>query len=528
MLEFFRRQSKLIMIAVTVVIVIAFVFWSGNTRPSDPGVVRPEDTAMSVHGREYSFVEAARLQRSYTIASQLGLPGVLGRGGFANEIIGMHLQYRNSNTGMPLTYEEVPMDYCVNLLVLRDALQRYGIRASDAEAKEYFRRLPAFNENGQFNPETAKQYLQMIGSRGFREDDIYEVLRDAIGFQRVFQIVAGNVVSSPAMVERYYAGAFSTIKAATIPFPLEDYKKKVEVAPEEIKTYYEEKKAGYKSDEKRAVTLVVFPRPDDKGKDAEAKVKADQAYNEMIQKFSEKVLTPNVNLEAEATATKEAEIRPIATFAMSAPPEEFKEETDLVDAIFNNDPERLPISDPIPTKKGYAFFKVTKIEEPKQQELKEVEAKVREVLVIQKATVAMTKAANDARAKLEAAIKGGKKFEEAAKEAGLTPQNVAEFSAVNPPPDLADGYKFGGAAQFTAPGNFAKEVIETENGLVLLYVVAKELRKSEESAATRLRVATSLDGLARQDVFRMWFERARTDAAPETDALFRTALGQAR
>ncbi len=533
MLEFLRRQSKPIMIAVTTIIVIAFVFWSGNTRRHDGAHARPEDIALRVGGRDVSYLDASKLQHSYVLSRQLGLPGVgmeglFRQGGFGNELIGSSFRHGDASTMMPLIYEDVPVDYCLNLLVLRGAMEEHGIRVTDEEAREYFRKLPAFNTNGQLDPDTVRDFLRMIGSRGQGEEDVYTLLRDVIGFQRLYQIVAGNVVCNPATAEKYYAAYFSTVKAASIPFALEDYKKKVQLTDKAVTDYYEEHKASYKSDEKRAITLIVFPRPDTKGKDAEGTVKAEREYDALVQKFSEAVLKPDVKFEEEAKATKIAEIKTIPLFTASAPPEELKEENELISAVFANDPKRLPISDPLTLKKGYAFFKVTTIEEPKQLELKDVDAKVREILTAREASLAMNKAANEARTKLEASLKAGKKFEDAVKEAGLTSQNVAEFSVANPPPDIAVGFKFGTAAQFTPPGSLAKDIIESENGLLLLYVISKELRKTEESAATKVRVVATLDTLARQDVFRAWFDKAVTSADIRADKLLQSALNQSR
>jgi hypothetical protein len=151
------------------------------------------------------------------------------------------------------------------------------------------------------------------------------------------------------------------------------------------------------------------------------------------------------------------------------------------------------------------------VEEPKPLELKDVKDKIREVLVRQRATEAMTKAANEARAKLEAAIKGGKSFADAAKEAGLTPQVLAEFSAANPPTDLSIGYAIAREAQFTAPGTFAKE-----------------LRKNPEGASTKTMIATSLDRMAQQDIFRSWFKEQHRNADIKADTLLKMATDNAR
>jgi hypothetical protein len=524
MLEFLRRQSKPIMITVAAVIIIAFTFWGGVSRGSR-GQVTPESTAIRVSGREYTFVDVNRLQRTFELARQTGLPGT--SRDFAQDVVGLHFQHASQKTGGALGYENAPFDYGINIIVLRNALEQFGIRPSDAEVQAAFQKLPAFATNGQYNPEIAREFENWIRGRGFSQDELYDVIRDSIGLQRLQQIVAGNIVSGPGMVDRFYASAFSTIKAATIPFPLEDFKKKAEVSEDDLKKYFEENKDGYKSEEKRALTLVLFPKPDTAAMNAEATVKAQHEYQEKVQKFAEKVVEPNANLAAEATAAK-GEVRQIAAFARTSPPDEFKEEQKLVTAIFRNVPKDAAVSDPVQTAKGYAFFQVTTVDEPKPLELKDVKDKVREVLVSQKAAEAMSKAANDTRKKVEEAVKGGKSFADAAKDAGVTPQVLAEFSAANPPGDLSIGYRIAQESQFTAPGNFAKEILESENGVSLLFVLSKELRKNPEGVTSKTMITNSLDQMTKQDIFRAWFEERYKDSRIDSGKLLNVALSSER
>jgi len=59
--------------------------------------------------------------------------------------------------------------------------------------------------------------------------------------------------------------------------------------------------------------------------------------------------------------------------------------------------------------------RITDIQEPKQQELKDVKEKIKETLVAQKAQEAIMKAANEARTALVDGLKAGEKLEELTK-----------------------------------------------------------------------------------------------------------------
>jgi hypothetical protein len=218
------------------------------------------------------------------------------------------------------------------------------------------------------------------------------------------------------------------------------------------------------------------------------------------------------------------ELKTEALFTMEAPPEALKEEPSLISEIFRIDPKNRPVSDPVEGSKGYYFFSVTQEEEPKQQELAEVKEKITEQLTAQKAQELMTKAASEARKKLEEAIKGGKTFEEAAKEANLTPQQLPEFSPSNPLMDRTNGREIAAETRTTPAGSFTKP-LPTENGVLLVYVISKELRKREDGATTKANIEKSLDGMMQGDIFRAWFQRRRDEAKENADPLQRRLLG---
>ena len=147
-----------------------------------------------------------------------------------------------------------------------------------------------------------------------------------------------------------------------------------------------------------------------------------------------------------------------------------------------------------------------------------MKSKVRDILLSQKATEAMGKAANDAKKKLEEALKAGKKFEEAAKEANLKTQMLPEFSVTAPPSDLSNGQEIAREAMDTPAGSFTKP-LTTDNGVLLVHVISKELRKREDSASMRKNITSSLVSSSQSDLFLSWFERLYQDSMIKADLL---------
>ena len=525
MLEFLRHQTKPIMITVAVIIIVSFIFWGGQTNKSgfDRGGFSPDHPMLTVFGDDYTMADVGRIQRDYQIAEELRLPGA--QNFFAYDLVGLKFTTADKNSGMPLMVAGAPLDFAPNLVVLREALEKHGIRASDEEVQQTFRSLGQFQVNGQFDRDRDLNCENSLSERGLKLADVYDVVRDSIGLQKLQKLVSGNLVANPKVAAEYYTFSYQTIKAASIPFALEDFKKAAKITDEEISKYFEENKAEYKSPEKRAISYVIAPKPNTDGKNAEDTTKLRNAYNKSLGDLAAALLDPKADFEAEvkkAVFEPKLEIKTAPAFAMDAPPEEFKNDFEFLRAVFNNNVETHPISDPVQIDKGYAIFKVTKIDQPGQQELKDVKDKIRDTLAEQKGTEAMQKAANEAKKKLEEAVKSGKKFEDAAKEAGLNPQMLAEFSPARPLTDLSNGREISREAMTAPAGSFTKP-LSTENGVILVYVISKDIRKSEDSATSKKSIASSLDDRTQNDLFRAWFERRYEEAGVKFDTILLTS-----
>jgi hypothetical protein len=507
MLEFLRKHQGTMWIIITVVVIIAFTFFGNAPNPSGSGQPTGADTAFNVYGRDYSFADFTKLQSFYTLGSALRLTA--GRESWADMLGYMAQRYQSQS--------REPMDFAFNLLVLREELKKNGIHVSDEEVKAAFKKLPALQSETGFDAGRAEFIQNQLGSMGFTTADLYDLLRDWLGFQKLQTLVSGSYVTSDFVSKQLYAATFQTIKASSIPFALETFKKSAQVTDDEVKKYHEENKDNFKTTEKRAISYIFLAKPDVEKLNAEDTVKARNAYGEKVNNLALAVIQPDAKFEDEAKKAG-AEVKTLPAFSMDAPPEELKEESTLVRAVFSNIPKTHPVSDPVEGSKGYFLFKVTEVQDPKLKEFAEVQGTIKDTLIAQKAQEAMTKAANEARKKLEEAIKGGKKFEDAAKEAGLEPQSLVEFSPANPPSDLANGREIAFEARITPAGSFTKP-LTTETGIMLVYVQAKELRKREDSATMKGNLDERLSNMGQMDVFSAWFDRRRDEANVKADAL---------
>lgn len=498
MLDFLRRHHKTFWIVVTIVVIISFTFWGASTKTGNrPGAATPEDSAVTIYGRDYSHADVSRLVRYRQLAVSSGLYE------FAQMMSYISQRYQFK--------DRTPLDFVVNIIVLRNAMEEYGVRVSDAEAREAFRRLPRFQDKeGKFDGLSASEFENDLGSMGFRVEDVYDLMRDYLGMQKLQQLVAGNAVANAALSDKFYAATFQSIKASSIPFATDDFKKTAQVSDDETKKYYEQNKERFKTLPMRAVSYVFFEKPKDlEKKSQEERIKAQNEYNALVNGFSEATIADKSKFDTLAKEQKR-EVHKLPPFSQDAPPDALKEDTEVVADIFDN-PLTHPVSDPVAGKNGYYIYRVDKVEEPKQQELKDVQAKIKETLIAQKAQETMMKTASDTRKKLEDAVKAGKKFEDAAKEAGVTPQSIPEFTPAEPPKDLSNGAQIAEETGSTPVGNFTKP-LPTEHGVIILYVQAKVLYKSDESAQRKERTQQSLSNIVQRSLFQTWFDRRRDEA----------------
>ena len=492
MLEFLRRQTKPIMITLAVTIIIAFTFWGGSMKTGARGErgAGSDETAFTIYGHEYSFADKARIERNFELARNMQMFE------FLQALMGASRKY--------MTQDQMPFDLTLNLLVLRRELERNGIHASDADAKAEFKKLRAFRNpaTGEFDAAQAEAFEKTLGSYGMKTEDVYELLRDWVGLRKLQKLVSGNYVESSHLTAKFYAATYQTIKAASISFPLDDFKKTAKVGDDEIKKYYDQKKDEFKSTEKRAVSYVFLakPRDEEKKDDKDKKPVSDEERRKRENEFSKKVndfslatIAKDAKFEAIAKEFKE-ELKTLPLFAQDAPPDMLKEESGVVTEIFRNDPATHPISDPVEGKNGYFVFSVTKVEAPKQQELKEVETK----------------------------FKAGKKFDDVVKEKKLEAKALPEFSPADPPKELENVRMIAGYTEKTAAGKFT-EPLTNEKGVMLVYVISKELRKRDDSAKLKEELVHGFGEYSQGAIFHAWFEKRKDEAGIDANPYLRRA-----
>lgn len=508
MLEFFRRHRGAFLITLTIIIIVSFSFFGAWRFDKDAQVtVLPSDHAMTVYGKDYTIAEVSKVQR--------GLQ-------FAMQHLGMFDLYIKLS-GLGPKGDAMGGNMIGTVLTLQHVLAEAGIRASDQEATEELKKQRSLQgNNGQFDLAQGQRMEETAGSYGMTYTDILDVVRLKIGLDKLEELVGKNYSASAIASEKQYVSTQQVLKVSTIVFNTDDFKKDIKVTDEEIAKSFEETKESFKTTEKRAVKYVFFESIDqdkiplEKREDAkitlEKREEAKKAVSDKINAFSDVVLKQGRagNLEAIAKELKET-VKSVPAFAQDTPPEDLKSEADLIKAIFEMTPKTQPVSDALKTEKGYYFFAVPTVEEPKQQELAAVKDKIKDSIIAKKAAEVRTKAVNDARDFILAGLKDKKKIDDLVKEKKLTLNTVADIPSASPPADVPNADKIAPAAAKTAVGQIS-QAVDFDKGTLLVYVKEKILYKSDSAAAMRKQQVDSLASKERDGLFNSWFSKKVEEA----------------
>lgn len=501
MLAFFRHHRGAFLITLTIIIIISFSVWGGWRSDSHyERRAQVTDHAMTVFGKDYTIGDVQRADRSLQFAQfymqSYELPSMLmmlsGDGGFGGGGI----------------------NRLTNLFVARHLMEEMGIRVSDAEAIEALKKIPALQNNGKYDESRAQMLEQNAGSMGFERDDLLGIMKDTIGLQKLQELVTGSYVASPIASEKQYASNYHTFKGSKIAFETDTFKKAATITDDEIKKYYEENKEDYKTFEKRGISYVFFENPKDLDKKPlEERQKEQNKVTERVNAFND--LTAKGVKFAEAAAKTKEKVESVPPFPQGEPPAALKAESNLLELVFARAKDSKTPPEAVEGTNGWYVFDVTKIEEPKQQELAEVKDKIKDTLAGQKADEARTKAVNDARLALNEGLKAGKKIEDLVKEKKLTLEPLPDIDIANPPQDVPNGFLIARQAAKTPVGSVSNAV-DYDKGTLLIYVKAKELRKRPDSADVRKNQVEALSRQESMNLFQAWFQEKHNEAKVET------------
>jgi hypothetical protein len=506
MIENLRKYPGVI-IAALVAVFIGFLLMD-----SERFFRRSGASAITVNGVSYDFNEFQRIgPNSRRLAEQLSSYQSLDMYRFS-----MALVDQKSTSA-----DAAEKSFFVNRLLLQQAGREFGILPGDAEIQQFIRERSAFADSDPTNPAAPKEFnqeryqtfiLNGLGKSGLSEADLFHLVRDFLTYEKLQSLLGMAVEVNPDDVKQFYQSMQQKVSATYLTLPLDQFTAKLQPTEEELKEYWEVRKDSYKTETRRKFSYVIGtpkypegaekapepPKPAKEGEPIPEPSDADKKILDLRRKAELQVASDMDDLLAEIESSKGGEyenavkktgweIRVTDLFTKSTMPEVLKvltpRKTDKTldhllfeDLQVTTDPiSKFSKSFPVGTADWF-MARLDAEEESRVKTFEEAKEEVTKQWIDEKGKEALKTAADELKKKIEEAMKGGKSFADAAKDAGLTTASVESIRSGETPSGKPEAPAIYTAAQYLNPGALT-EIVNTDKGAVIAVVDKREIEK---------------------------------------------------
>lgn len=488
MVNIFRRFQQPLLIVLTVFVIIAFVILYGGpgTRLDRLG----SDRVATIYGRSVQPVEYTTIGRQFEICRMLGMFDL---------IIPLAQNAR--------VMSEVTDNYIWNTIVLRTQARKLGIEPTEAQVAEAIQRLPAFQNNGQYDHTRYSQAVQgVLAPRGMGSAQLEEIIRDSLRIQVLKDLLGAGYAPAPDELEAAYVRQYQKVEAALVRVSKEEIAKGVQVPADDVQKAFEARKDTLKSAEKRKVQFVAFTLPE-KAKDGPVPAASDlQKVADRADDFSAALFAPDAKFE-EVAKRFELEVKTSPLFASGDRLEEFSKQANIAAAAFRITPEK-PFSDTLQTEKGYTVLHLVETQAAKPLSLEEARPQLVESLKGDRVREMLSLKAAELRKKIEEGVTAGKTFVQAAEAAGTKAEILEAFSRTESKLKGPDASLIQNAVSELKPGQ-TSPALDGPDGTLLVHLLKRQpvdpadLEKQKPSMLPMLETQR-LDGLLAE-----WVDRQR-------------------
>lgn len=490
MINIFRKHQQFLMILVTIMVIIAFVWLYNTTQLDRIG----RDRVATAYGKGITQAEFERGAREFSLALNLGLFELVE--GLAG-----------------LNQREAAQNFVLNSIVLKHEATQLEIQPADQEVVEAMKAIPVFQTNGAFDPKKYGMLVQdQLAPKGFTEKQLEDLIRADLSLKKIKALLDSTIEPSVAEFRTAYLQRFQKMELALVRLKLADFEKGVQVTDEDLQKAFEQRKANLRSEEKRKVSYVYF------GLTAEQEKLTGKERVEQLQKLADKAQAlSQAMLEKDAkfaeTASKlGVEAKTTGEFPRSKPDPGLIEAPAAVTAAFSLRSED-PNSDVIQAKSGFYVLHLEGITESKPLSFEEAKPTLLTQLKSERAQEQLSLKGNEIRSKIEEQLKAGKNFVDAAAAVGLKAETFPAASLAEPPEDtpaLSDGSILGQAAELRE-GELSGLIPADEEGLIVF--VQKRLPIDEAKfAKDKELMMPSFNRSRLATVVREWLRNRRAGA----------------
>jgi peptidyl-prolyl cis-trans isomerase D len=501
MVNLMRKYQQTLLLIVTILVIIAFAWLYNDYKMGSSR----EDAVGRVYEKPVRLGEYHRGAKRLQVAQELGMYELIG--GLAGDARSM---------------EALQPNFVFGTYVLRHEADALGLKPTSAEILEAIKKLPPFQTNGVFDPNKYNMYVQRIASFGFTAEQIEEAAADSLRVEKLKKLLSATIYAAPTEVRHAYEENNQKQEVSFVRVKEEEIAKEINVTEEDVKKAFEERKESFKTDELRKVKFVSFLLSEEEKKlQGKERGTVLQGLLNQVNDFAVALTEKDAKFEEVAQKAN----RPVAEtpeFPVSKPPKELNESRAAAQAAFN--PKltlEQPISDIVTSEKrdGYYVLQLTGITPPRPRTYEEVKEELTATLKQERTAELLNTRAGELRTKLDAELKAGKSFTDAAQAVGLTAESLPAFSQAEPvDPKVAGGGEISRIAADLAVGELS-EAAPVQGGRVICRVEKRLPIEEEKFEKEKTSLAERIAEGRAESAFRIWFSERMKAANLQTSAV---------
>lgn len=492
MVNLFRRHQQALMIFVTVVTIVTFAGFYSHSDFLDKG---SSGRVAVIYGRNVSFGQAQRAMRKGDLSQQLGM---------------MEL-YQS----LAVNRRDAKENYIWNSMVLKHEAERLGIEPTEDEIFEATKAMPVFQTNGVYDSTKYALISQIaLTPRGFTTDDLGDLIGDELRLKKIKTLLGSTLAPSETEIREAFTRLNQKTEAAVVRFKLDDFLAAAQVPEADVKKLFEERKASLQTEETRKVKFVAFILPTtDKPLQGTERAKALTDLQKKAEEFAVAMTDKAAKLD-EVAAKDSVKVQETSDFSINQAPAELENSSEIATAAFKLN-QQDPNSDVLETPRGYYVLQLAGITAPRPLTYEEAKANLTDTLKHERAQEALNLKAADVRNKIEADVKAGKSFADAATAQGVKAEDFPAFSAKEPKVEPANSGEIMQTASELNEGQISAPV-PTPDGTVVVYVSKRLPIDENELKAQKTQIAQGISQYQAASLFQEWLKLRRAAAQLST------------
>jgi hypothetical protein len=337
-----------------------------------------------------------------------------------------------------------------------------------------------------------------------------DLILDDLRLKKIKALLGSTVAPSENELREAFAQASQKTEASVIRLKLDDFIAAAQVTDEDVKKVYEERKATLKTDELRKVKFVAFVLPTtDTPLEPKARAEALGKLAKQAEDFSVAMTDKDANLY-DVAAKFGAKVEETADFARGAAPAELGNSPEAAMSAFKLTKEQ-PNGDVVSTDRGYYIIQLAAITPPRPLTFEEAKDRLTADLKSERGMEALNLKATEIRNKIDADVKAGKSFADAATAAGAKAEKFPAFSRMEPQMEPENSGEIMTVAGELNVGQLSTAT-PTANGSVIVFVENRLPIDEEKYKTEKARVSENMSGFQQAVLFSEWLKLRRDSA----------------